>query len=227
MISGVAGVTYGQTLPDSPHGQMVGVAPIVNPAFAKDPTLNQFMFSKAGDTKGNIPGPCVTCHMWPIIADAKDPNFEKVGGHSFNTVSPDGKFDYTGACKQCHGDLKDFNFTAKADYDGNGKTEGVQDEVKGLLNVLWKAFVAKGVTKVDSGYPYANLPKGADGKVDPKLNSAWYNYRTVYGVMWGAEGPGNEGNAQAIHNFKRSVSLLQLSYKDLTGQDVPGATLMK
>jgi hypothetical protein len=45
--------------------------------------------------------------------------------------------------------------------------------------------------------------------------------------MWGAEGPGNEGNAQAIHNFKRSVSLLQLSYKDLTGQDVPGATLMK
>jgi hypothetical protein len=199
----------------------------VNPAFAKDPTLNQFMFSKAGDTKGNIPGPCVTCHMWPIIADAKDPNFEKVGGHSFNTVSPDGKFDYTGACKQCHGDLKDFNFTAKADYDGNGKTEGVQDEVKGLLNVLWKAFVAKGVTKVDSGYPYANLPKGADGKVDPKLNSAWYNYRTVYGVMWGAEGPGNEGNAQAIHNFKRSVALLQLSYKDLTGQDVPGATLMK
>jgi hypothetical protein len=28
-------------------------------------------------------------------------------------------------------------------------------------------------------------------------------------------------------NFKRSVALLQLSYKDLTGQDVPGATLMK
>jgi hypothetical protein len=166
--------------------------------------------------------------MWPIISDAKDPNFEKVGGHSFNTVSPDGKFDYTAACKQCHGDQKDFNFPAKADYDGNGKTEGDQDEVKGLLNVLWTALEAKGVKKVATGYPYATLPTGADGKVDPKINSAWYNYRTVYGVMWGADtGDGNQGAAQAVHNFKRTVTLLQLSYKDLTGQDVPGATLMK
>jgi hypothetical protein len=46
--------------------------------------------------------------------------------------------------------------------------------------------------------------------------------------MWGEEtGNGNEGKAQAMHNFKRAVQLLQLSYKDLTGQDVPGATLMK
>ena len=113
------------------------------------------------------------------------------------------------ACKSCHGDIKDFNLKAKADYDGNGKTEGVQDEVKGLLNVLWKAMEAKGVKKQDTGYPYATLPKGADGKVDPKINNAWFNFRLVYGVMWGTEtGNGNEGKAQAIHNFKRSVSLL-------------------
>lgn len=124
--------------------------------------------------------------------------------------------------------MKDFNFTAKADYDGNGKAEGVQDEVKGLLNVLWTAMEAKGVKKSPTGYPYATLPKGADGKVDPKLNNAWFNYRLVYGVMWGTEtGNGNEGKAQAIHNFKRSVSLLQLSYKDFTGADIKGATLMK
>ncbi len=71
--------------------------------------------------------------MWPTIEDAKDPNYHKVGSHSFNTVSPDGKFDYAAACKGCHADIKDFNLTAKADYDGNGKIEGVQDEVKGLL----------------------------------------------------------------------------------------------
>ena len=46
--------------------------------------------------------------------------------------------------------------------------------------------------------------------------------------MWGTEtGNGNEGKAQAIHNFKRSVALLQLSIKDLTGSLPAGATEMK
>ena len=62
-LSDTGGVTYGKTIPNSPHGAMVGVAPIPNPDFAKDPTLNQFMYSKAGDSKGNIPGPCVTCQV--------------------------------------------------------------------------------------------------------------------------------------------------------------------
>ena len=117
----------------------------------------------------------------------------------------------------------DFNLTAKADYDGNGKTEGVQDEVKGLLNVLWKQLEAKGFKKVATGYPYATLP----ANVDDKLEQAWYNYRSVYGVMWGTEtGNGNEGKAQAVHNFQRSVGLLQASYKDISGSDVPGATIV-
>jgi hypothetical protein len=207
---------------------MVGAAPISNPAAATDPEAAKFMFTSASATTGNIPGPCVTCHMWPIISDAKNPNFEKVGGHSFNTVSPDGKFDYGGACKQCHGDVQDFNLKAKADYDGNGKVEGDQDEVKGLLDTLWKALEAKGLKKVPTGYPYATIPRGADGKVDPKINSAWYNFRTVYGVMWGTDtGDGNQGKAQAVHNFKRTVALLQLSLKDLTGSLPAGATEMK
>ena len=227
-ISNTGGVTYGKTVANSPHGELVGTAPVPNPAAKDNPAAGKFLWSSVDDTKGNTPGACVTCHMWPIITDPKDPNYEKVGGHSFNTVSPDGKFEYTAACKTCHQDITTFNMKAKADYDGNGKVEGVQDEVKGLLNVLWKALEAKGLKKVDTGYPYATLPKGADGQVDDKIDNAWYNFRTVYGVMWGAEtGNGNEGKAQSMHNFKRAVQLLQLSYKDLTGQDVPGATLMK
>ncbi len=227
-ISNTGGVTYGQTVANSPHGDLVGIAPVPNPAAKDNPDANKFLWSSADDEKGNTPGACVACHMWPIITDQKDPNYEKVGGHSFNTVSPDGKFDYTAACKSCHQDLAEFNMKAKADYDGNGKVEGVQDEVKGLLNVLFKELEAKGVKKVDTGYPYATLPKGADGKIDPKIENAWYNFRTVYGVMWGPEtGNGNEGKAQSMHNFKRAVQLLQLSYKDLTGKDVPGATQMK
>lgn len=226
-LSDVGGVTYGQTVANSPHGALVGAAPIPNPAAKEDPEAAKFMFSKVGDEKGNIPGPCVTCHMTPPPG-SKDPGYQMVGGHSFNTVSEDGKVEYTAACQSCHQDLTTFNLKAKADYDGNGKVEGTQDEVKGLLNVLWKALEAKGVKKIDTGYPYATLPKGADGQVDDKIDNAWYNFRTVYGVMWGAEtGNGNEGKAQSIHNFKRAVELLQLSYKDLTGQDVPGATLMK
>ena len=218
MLSDTGGVTYGQTVPNSPHGTMVGAAPIPNPGFAADPTTNQFLFSAVGDTKGNVPGPCVTCHMTPGLTDSKDPNYMKVGEHSFNMTSPDGTFDYGAACKSCHGDVKDFNLKAKADYDGNGKVEGVQDEVKGLLGILWKGLTDKGVKKIDTGYPYATLPKDASGNVDPKIANAWYNYRVVYGVMWGTDtGNGNEGKAAAIHNFKRSVALLQLSIKDLTG----------
>jgi hypothetical protein len=224
MLSDTGGVTYGQTVPNSPHGTVVGAAPISNPAAVTDTTAAKFLFSAASDTKGNIPGPCVTCHMWPGITDSKDPNYEKVGGHSFNTVSPDGKFDYGAACKMCHGEVKDFNLKSKADYDGNGKVEGVQDEVKGLLNVLWSGLEKAGLKKSPAGYPYATLPQGADAKI----KNAWFNFRLVYGVMWSTEtGNGNEGKAQAVHNFKRAVALLQLSIKDLTGSLPAGATEMK
>ena len=225
LLSDVGGITYGQTVPNSPHGMMVGVAPIPNPAYTvTNTTVAQFMYSAPGDKKGNIPGPCVVCHMVAGISDAKDPNYMKVGGHSFNTVSPDGKFDYGVACKSCHGDVTDFNMKSKADYDGNGKVEGVQDEVKGLLGVLWKGLEAKGVTKVNTGNPYATIPANADAKV----KNAWFNYRTLYGVMWGPEtGNGNEGRAAAMHNFKRTVALLQLSIKDLTCSLPAGATEMK
>jgi hypothetical protein len=223
-LNDTGGVDYGQTVANSPHGVMVGAAPVANPAAAKDPEAAKFLFTAAGAKAGNTPGACVACHMYPTIEDAKDPNYHKVGSHSFNMVSPDGKFDYTAACKTCHADMKDsFDIAAKADYDGNGKTEGVQEEVKGLLDVLFTALKDNGVSKSDTGYPYFKLPDNASDKI----KNAVYNFRTVYGVMWSATDPGNEGKAQAIHNFKRAVSLLQLSYKDLTGKDVPGATLMK
>jgi len=192
---------------------------------ATEPGAARFKFTPPDAKTGNVPGPCVTCHMWdPVTSPITDTLAFKVGGHSFNTVTPDGKTDYGASCKSCHGEVKDFNLKAKADYDGNGKVEGVQDEVKGLLNVLWKGLEAKGVTKVATGYPYANLPANADAKV----KNAWFNYRIVYGVMWGSEtGNGNEGKAAAVHNFKRAVALLQLSIKDLTGSLPAGATEMK
>ena len=209
MMANTGGVEYGQKIVDSPHGMIVGAAPVKDPADKEGKAL---LF------KGNTPGPCVTCHMWPTPVDANDPNRFKVGDHSFNTVSPDGKFDYTAPCQSCHAGAKDFNLPAKADYDGNGKTEGVQTEVAGLMNVLKKAIADSGIRTLDE-HPYFNRDDTA--KANDKQKNAIYNYLFVRGL------PGSDGAAAAVHNFKRSVSLLQLSYKDLAGKDVPNATIVK
>ncbi|MBI4301114.1 MAG: hypothetical protein HY664_00725 [Chloroflexi bacterium] len=151
---------------------------------------------------------CVTCHM---AAQPKVDNVtvDSVGGHSFNMEAEwKGKeVENTGACAACHGTTTTFNRPAAGDYDGDGKMEGVQDEVKGLL-----ALIA------------AKLPKDAEGNVlestwttanstDAQRKAAW-NYQLI--VIDGSNG---------IHNTSFTVQLLQQTYKQLTDTDVPGATL--
>ena len=209
VMANTGGVDYGKTVANSPHGTIVGASPMANPN------------DKTGATKlflGEAPGPCVACHMYPTPTDTADPNRFKVGDHSFNTVSPDGTFDYVAACQSCHAGIKDFNFPAKADYDGNGKVEGVQDEVAGMLKVLQQAISDKGVKPVQ-GHPYFDAD--AKAKASDNVKNAIYNYLFVRGLE------GSDGKANAIHNFKRSINLLQLSYKDIMGKDVPNATILQ
>ena len=78
-------------------------------------------------------------------------------------------------------------------------------------------FEKAGFKKQDSNPYLTDIAKMTD-----KQEQAWYNYRFIYGPLWVGE-----GKAAAMHNFKRSVALLQSSYKDLTGKDVPNATIMK
>jgi len=120
------------------------------------------------------------------------------------------------ACAQCHQNLETFNFTADADYDGNGQAEGVQTEVAGLLALVQQELEAQGTTFVE-GNPYFRLPENAT----PEINGAAYNWRYVMGVV-----PTGQGRAAAIHNFDRAVALLQISYQKLTGADVPNATIL-
>jgi hypothetical protein len=206
-MANTGGVTYGQDVPNSPHG-IVGAAPVRNPdPAAESPTL----------WTGVAPGPCVACHMFPTAA--ADSGYQyKVGEHSFNTVSPDGKFEYTASCQSCHPGIEDFDIVARGDFDGNGKNEPVRAEVAGMLHTLEKAINASGVKSV-VGHPY--FDRNDTAKATEKQKNAIYNYLFVRGLE------GTDGAAAAIHNFKRSIALLQLSYKDLTGNDVPGATLMK
>lgn len=165
MLEGVNGYSYGQPIPSSAHGVIVE------------------------DT-------CVTCHMQPV--DAADPSLTQVGGHTFRPAS-DGtkgpKVEMVGACQSCHGKRLDtFDFPL-LDYDGDGKVEGVQTEVKHLLSKLGTMLPPVGQEKtsltIDSTW------------TRPQLKAA-YNYQFV----------ANDGS-YGIHNMAYTVGLLKASIADL------------
>ncbi len=175
---------------------------------------------------------CVTCHMAPTPGldshadpyDPEQPGHNMIGGHSFAMsveledgtevenvgVFIDGKYA-GGACmtEGCHatGTVTTYNRTAYGDYDGDGTVEGVQDEVQGLLDIL-----AAELPKNDDG----NIPSsGIDkmGLTENQLRALW-NYTLI-----------NNDGSLGIHNTAFAVQVLQKTYKQLTGEDVPGATL--
>lgn len=108
------------------------------------------------------------------------------------------------ACQTCHGNAVNFEFRAKGDYDGNGEVGTVQDEVEGLLQVL-----------------EAKLPPTTTGWVnDKKLDTeakrgAAYNWLFV-----------ERDWSKGVHNTLYAIALLQASYKQVTGEDVPNADLV-
>jgi hypothetical protein len=95
-----------------------------------------------------VPDSCVGCHY---DADARR---APAGGHSFKLLDrPDTRplvlctarpaelepirtSSRTGACARCHGRLGTLNARARGDYDGDGRLEGIVDEVAGLLELL-------------------------------------------------------------------------------------------
>ncbi len=161
---------------------------------------------------------CVDCHMstTPGMDDAGTPDdatddtplpgHNEIGEHTFSMTSADG-VELVSACSECHGEIEDFNVEAKGDYDGDGTVEGVRDEVQGLLDLLSQAIQDDGATWLGH-HPYW------EGVTTHEQKAAIYNYMFVW----------QEGSL-GIHNTARAVQLLQASYRDLTGEDVPGADL--
>jgi predicted CXXCH cytochrome family protein len=134
-----------------------------------------------------LPDACITCHM-PKKADGKT-------SHDFKPS--------LAACQSCHPGLTTFNVKAKGDYDGDGKIEGVQDEVEGLLALL------------EAKLPTLEYPAAVQALKTPAQRAAAYNTLFV-----------EHDWSKGIHNTSYAVQLLQSAYKDLTGTDVPGATLL-
>ena len=154
---------------------------------------------------------CVDCHMWADHDEgdavlAVDGEVVLVGNHTFNVVDQDGN-DNVALCEECHGgsvgdrfDEKKFWFNGIADHDGDGVEEGLQDEVKGLMEILAGLL------------PHADSVDAYDPHDDP--DSTWttvelaaaFNYDFVY-----------YDHSYGIHNPAFTVALLQASINTLLG----------
>lgn len=149
------------------------------------------MISGIGTHKGLEDG-CVTCHMQPRTRSGNTlPN------HSFSMADTAYGFKAVTVCKGCHGDIEDFNdVKALYDYDRNGKIEGVQTEVQGLLDKV------KALLPIDAstGEPATMSKDTLAYKNHPELVQALWNYYFVK----------NDGS-MGVHNTKYAVSLLQKS----------------
>ncbi len=180
----------------------------------------EFGNTSLGNSEHTTAAGCSDCHMAPSPT-AGNPGAGKVGGHSFNMTvhtpgDPDEGFENVeNACGGCHTGLTAFNRTARADFDGNGTVEGVQDEVQGLMDTLLTAITDTGAIYLGH-YPYWDFSAVVD---DPPGF-----LQTVRDAVWNWEYVKNDGSL-GVHNTEYAVGLLQLSYEQVTGTILPGADL--
>jgi hypothetical protein len=161
---------------------------------------------------------CITCHMGEGPGTDEDgrplAGYNEIGGHTFAMVSEEGVANIS-VCTDCHDSAgtypgeSDFAFESRRDYDGDGAIESVQQEITGLRDLIWAELSAAGVVELE-GYPFIEIPEGSS--------------EDVYGAVWNYYFTANPGTA--VHNFRYSAALLQLTYEQLTGEPVPNATIL-
>jgi hypothetical protein len=136
---------------------------------------------------------CVECHMY-ATPEYGTPGSDKIGGHSW-AMEADG-VENVAACQSCHGPINSFDdIKAAYDYDRNGKVEGIQTEVRGMLARLGKILPNQ---VADSGKV---LPSFTQNQL-----KAAYNYFFVT----------NDGS-YGVHNAKYAIGILQKSMDIITG----------
>ncbi len=167
MLAGANAVTYGKAIPSSAHSLV-------------------------------IEDSCVTCHMHEMAETS--PAFTHAGGHTFAMTwegsGTNGPVHLTGSCVGCHGNIDSFDFK-RQDYDGDGIVDGVQTEVKHLLDKLALLLPPVGTPKTSLNIT-ATWTK-------PQLKAA-YNYQFVL-----------EDGSFGVHNLAYAIGLLKASIADLTG----------
>lgn len=120
---------------------------------------------------------CVTCHMAEGPSSDEE-GYLHLGGHAFklrvghgighlqggeeaeDTEEEAGEIENVSACTVCHPSVTEINRTARADYDGDGTIEGIQDEVSGLLLNLSTKIKALDTTNVNQAATTYNTDVG-------------------------------------------------------------------
>lgn len=138
---------------------------------------------------------CTTCHMGP--GPTSGPEVGKVGGHTFRLKDHDTGYENVATtCNAvgCHSELTTINRTANGDYDGDGTTEGVQDETRGLLSLLKDALYTAGASRLllnaTTGLPTTE----SDPEAEP-TNPYWTLSRCSGGSRDGLACSGTAGTA--------------------------------
>lgn len=156
---------------------------------------------------------CVTCHM--TLPAGRYSLAPSIGGHSFRIageVHEEHRVNTAGCTNSgCHAEMKQvtdthyFDKRAAADYDGDGKTETVQEEVLGLLDRLINSK-GTGLLQTMQGAPYDAKGKFANSKTQYPIETvaALYNYKFVL-----------EDGSKGVHNTAYAVQLLMDSIKAL------------
>lgn len=146
---------------------------------------------------------CVGCHM--------SGNADGVPTHTFLPPSDPQKI-----CGACHQGVTSYNRKASADYDGNGQVQGIQDETAGLLKTLnaatAKAMGATTLTQFQGQIVFKSGSTTVTAPIPDKVWQAAYNWALI-----------TNDKSLGVHNPRFTVTLLQQSYKTLTGSTVPGS----
>jgi len=112
---------------------------------------------------------CVGCHMaeTPEVA-ADTAKFLKLGDHTFSMKTAAGA-EHVEACADCHGEIESFDaMMADSDWDGDGATEGIKDEIAGLMTNLAMALP-----------PYGEPTVTLNNDLSPVQRRAAWNWRFV------------------------------------------------
>jgi len=156
---------------------------------------------------------CVTCHM--TLPSGRYSLAPSVGGHSFRIageVHEEHKVNTAGCTNSgCHATMTQvkgthyFDKAAAQDYDGDGKVESAQEEVKGLL----EKFVndkGSGILQTMKEPMYDAKGKFVNTKTQYPVDAvaALYNYKFVL-----------EDRSNGVHNMTYAVQILMDSLKAL------------
>lgn len=152
------------------------------------------------DAHREIEDTCVTCHMSGEGA-----------GHSFQPSEEQ--------CQECHDDFESIDaFEAGGDYDGDGSAEAFVTEVEGLMEALEGAVNENAGTTEFVTFRgeivFLSNDETVTAGIAPEAYQGAYNWVLI-----------DHDRSRGVHNPFFTVTLLQETYRQVTGSELPNAVV--